>query len=129
MEDGVLARPPTSTLPHILTTIDAWVIAIFIMKDSEQALNRALHAIADPARRRILQALKERGACSIGKDEGLCASDIEPRVHLSQPTISHHMSILKKAGLVEAKKLGQWMWYRRNETALREFARALRDSL
>jgi ArsR family transcriptional regulator len=112
-----------------LTTIDAWVIAIFIMKDSEQALNRALHAIADPARRRILQALKERGACSIGKDEGLCASDIEPRVHLSQPTISHHMSILKKAGLVEAKKLGQWMWYRRNETALREFARALRDSL
>jgi DNA-binding transcriptional ArsR family regulator len=129
MEDGVLARPPKLILPNILTTIDAWVIAIFIMKDSEQALNRALHAIADPARRRILQALKERGACSIGKDEGLCASDIEPRVHLSQPTISHHMSILKKAGLVEAKKLGQWMWYRRNETALREFARALRESL
>jgi len=99
------------------------------MIDSEQALNRALHAIADPARRRILQALKERGACSIDKDEGLCASDIELRVHLSQPTISHHMSILKKAGLVEAKKLGQWMWYRRNETALREFARALRQSL
>ena len=99
------------------------------MTDSEQTLNRALHAIADPARRRILQALKERGACSIGKDEGLCASDIELRVHLSQPTISHHMSILKKAGLVEAKKLGQWMWYRRNETALREFARGLRQSL
>ena len=99
------------------------------MKDSEQALNRALHAIADPARRRILQALKERGACSIGKDEGLCASDIEPRVHLSQPTISHHMSILKKAGLVEAKKLGQWMWYRRDESALREFARQLREGL
>ena len=116
-------------LPHILTTIDARFIAIFIMTDSEQALNRSLRAIADPARRRILQALKERGACSIGKDEGLCASDIEPRVHLSQPTISHHMSILKKAGLVEAKKLGQWMWYRRNETALREFARALRESL
>ena len=77
-----------------------------------------LHAIADPTRRRILQALKERGACSIGKDVGLCASDIEPRVHLSQPTISHHMSILTKAGLVEAKKLGQWRWYRRNESAL-----------
>jgi len=99
------------------------------MTDSEQTLNRVLHAIADPTRRRILQALKERGACSIGKDVGLCASDIEPRVHLSQPTISHHMSILKKAGLVEAKKLGQWMWYRRNETALRAFARELRESL
>jgi ArsR family transcriptional regulator len=99
------------------------------MTDSDQTLNRLLHAVADPARRRILQALKERGVSSIGKDEGLCASDIERRLHLSQPTISHHMSILRKTGLVDAKKLGQWMWYRRNETALREFARNLRESL
>jgi DNA-binding transcriptional ArsR family regulator len=99
------------------------------MNNPEQALNRMLQAIADPTRRRILQALKERGGCSIGKDVGLCASDIELRIHLSQPTISHHMSILKKAGLVDAKKLGQWRWYRRNEAALREFARALRESL
>ena len=99
------------------------------MTDPDQNLNRALHAIADPARRRILQALKERGASSTGKDEGLCASDIELRVHLYQPTISHHMSILKQAGLVEAKKLGQWMWYRRNETALREFVHELRERL
>src|ERR1700756_4682384 len=99
------------------------------MTDPDQTLNRTLHAIADPARRRILQALKERGASSIGKEEGLCASDIERRLQLSQPTISHHMSILKKAGLVEAKKLGQWVWYRRNETALREFTRELRENL
>ena len=99
------------------------------MTDPEQSLNRVLHAIADPTRRRILHALKERGGSSIGKDEGLCASDIELRIHLSQPTISHHMSILRKAGLVEARKLGQWMWYRRNESALREFARALRSNL
>jgi DNA-binding transcriptional ArsR family regulator len=105
------------------------VYCYLTMTDPEQTLNRMLHAVADPTRRRILQALKERGACSIGKDVGLCASDIEPRVHLSQPTISHHMSILKKAGLVEAKKLGQWMWYRRDETALRDFARQLRESL
>jgi len=92
-------------------------------------MNRFLHAVADPTRRRILQALKERGGSSIGKDEGLCASDIELRIHLSQPTISHHMSILRKAGLVEAKKLGQWMWYRRNESALRDSARRLRANL
>jgi DNA-binding transcriptional ArsR family regulator len=112
-----------------LTTIDSRFIAIFTMNSEEQTLNRFLHAIADPTRRRILQALKERGACSIGKDVGLCASDIELRVHLSQPTISHHMSILKKAGLVEAKKLGQWMWYRRNEGTLRAIVRQLRESL
>ena len=99
------------------------------MNSSEQKLNRFLHAIADPTRRRILQALKERGACSIGKDVGLCASDIELRIHLSQPTISHHMSVLNKAGLVEAKKQGQWKWYRRKESALREFIQALPKSL
>jgi len=119
------SAPSTLTL----TSIDFRFIAIFTMTDPEQALNRVLQAIADPTRRRILQALKERGACSIGKDVGLCASDIESRVHLSQPTISHHMSILKNAGLVEATKLGQWMWYRRNEMALRAFARDLRQSL
>jgi len=95
----------------------------------EQTLDRMLQAIADPTRRRILQALKERGGCSLDKDVGLCASDIEQRIHLSQPTISHHMSILKKAELVEAKKLGQWMWYRRNEEALRNFSQALRKTL
>ena len=99
------------------------------MAKPEQEFNRIIQAIADPTRRQILQRLKEKGACSIGKEEGLCASDIEDRVGLSQPTISHHMSILTKAGLVEAKKLGLWMWYRRNEAAIREFTGRLRDSL
>jgi ArsR family transcriptional regulator len=98
------------------------------MTDSEH-LDRVLNAIADPTRRRILQALKEKGGCSIGKEVGLCACDIESRVRLSQPTISHHMTILREAGLVEAKKQGLWMWYRRNESALKELARKLRDGL
>jgi DNA-binding transcriptional ArsR family regulator len=96
---------------------------------SEQEMDRIFHAVADPTRRRILHALKEHGGCSIGKDVGLCASDVEQRIPLSQPTISHHMAILTKAGLVEAKKLGLWVWYRRNEAALREFGRSLRRTL
>jgi ArsR family transcriptional regulator len=92
-------------------------------------LDRMLRAIADPTRRRIMNALKQKGACSIGKEVGMCACDIEERVRLTQPTISHHMSVLKRAGLVEAKKEGQWMWYRRNEAAVRELAKDLRESL
>jgi DNA-binding transcriptional ArsR family regulator len=99
------------------------------MSELEAALDRMLHAIADPTRRRILDALKEKGACSIGKEVGLCACDIEQRVRLTQPTISHHMAILRKAGLVDARKQGQWMWYRRNEGALRELARNLKNTL
>jgi DNA-binding transcriptional ArsR family regulator len=96
---------------------------------TEHELDRILHAVADPTRRRILHALKEQGASSIGKDVGLCASDIEQRIRLTQPTISHHMAILTKAGVVEAKKLGLWVWYRRNEATLRDFGRSLRKSL
>lgn len=92
-------------------------------------LNGALHAIADPTRRRILCALKQHGADSARKNSGLCAGDVEERIALSQPTISHHMAILTRAGLVEAVKQGQWRWYRRNEKMLRRLVKSLRAEL
>jgi DNA-binding transcriptional ArsR family regulator len=95
---------------------------------SNTSLDRALHAIADPTRRRILQVLKE-GKNSEFRPGFLCGGDIEERIRLSQPTISHHMSILTKAGLVEAVKQGQWRWYRRNEKAMRQAVKSLRASL
>ena len=88
-----------------------------------------LHAIADPARRRILKALKEKGSNPLGKDSGLCAGDVEERVKLSQPTVSHHMRILVKAGLVEVKKQGTWHWYRRNQKLISEMTRGLKEQL
>jgi ArsR family transcriptional regulator len=95
---------------------------------SDAFLDRALHAIADPARRRILQALKDNK--NAGSKPGcLCGGDIEQRIHLSQPTISHHMAILTKAGLVEAAKQGQWRWYRRNEKVIRRVVKELKGKL
>ena len=88
-----------------------------------------LRAIADPTRRRILAALKARGECSLGMKAGLCASDIDARVHLSELTISHHMAVLRRSGLVEGKKVGQWMWYRQNEAELRALAAGLKANL
>lgn len=99
------------------------------MTSTDQSFSRFLQAIADPTRRKILQALKVKGACSLGKEAGLCACDIEERVHVSQPTISHHMAILQKSGLVQAQKQGQWRWYKRNEGAIREFSKTLRQTL
>ena len=103
------------------------------MPSPETSLDRTLHAIADPARRRILAVLKEHGSStqksSPGKSMGLCAGDIEERIGLSQPTISHHMAILTRVGLVEAVKRGQWRWYRRNHTAMRQLVKMLRTKL
>lgn len=92
-------------------------------------LDTALHAIADPTRRRILVALKQRGTATASTNGRLCAGDIEEHLRLSQPTISHHMAILTKAGLVNATKQGQWRWYQRNEKALRRVVKALRAEL
>jgi ArsR family transcriptional regulator len=64
---------------------------------NERELIDALKAVADPTRLKILQLLKQKGCCSIGKAVGMCACDIEEQVQLSQPTISHHMAILKKS--------------------------------
>src|SRR5947209_5810268 len=93
------------------------------MTDKQRIL--ALKAVADPARVKILRLLKEKGQCSIGKGVGMCACDVQDHVKLSQPTISHHMAILRKAGLVQAEKHGLWMWYRRNEESLKTLGKAL----
>lgn len=122
-------RKQDAMLHGTLTQVDLSPDTASVMSNQEQVLDRQLRAIADPSRRKILHALKERGVCSIGKEMGLCACDIQERVRLTQPTISHHMAILTQAGLVEARKEGQWMWYRRNETALKDLARDLREML
>lgn len=92
-------------------------------------LNRFLHAISDPSRRWILRVLKEKDGNSLGKESGLCAFDIEQRVKLAQPTVSHHMRILEKAGLVKATREGHWRRYRRNEKLITEMTRELKNEL
>ena len=96
---------------------------------TDKQLVSALKAVADPTRLRILRLLKQKGQCSIDKPIGMCARDVEGQVTLSQSTISHHMAILCKAGLVLAEKNGLWMWYRRNEKSLKDLAQALNGHL
>lgn len=89
----------------------------------EDELSGLLRAIADPTRRRILRLL-------VNVDGGgLCAGDVEKRIGLSQPTISHHMSVLQDAGLVDVSKDGQWRWYERNNNAIRGLLKKLREEL
>ncbi len=86
-------------------------------------------ALGDPTRLKILDLLKVRGrtCCDlVGRDErGLCACDIEAAVGLSQASVSHHMDLLKRAGLVNGEKRGRWMFYTRNEPALTGLAEAV----
>ena len=88
----------------------------------EPGLVAILKALADPTRLRILELLKSKGrsCCDlIARDEkGLCACDLEEAVGLSQAAVSHHMGLLRRAGLVNAEKRGRWIYYSRNEAAI-----------
>jgi DNA-binding transcriptional ArsR family regulator len=99
------------------------------MKAATDKLSLALRAVADPTRRKILRLLHPSTARKTGAPEGWTASDIEQRIKLAQPTISHHMKILKNAGMIEAKKEGTWVRYRRIENAIRAVRKGLLEEL
>ncbi|HVP64568.1 MAG TPA: metalloregulator ArsR/SmtB family transcription factor [candidate division Zixibacteria bacterium] len=100
------------------------------MKAATDKLSIALRAIADPTRRKILRLLQSEAAQKNGDETlGWCAGDLESKVHLSQPTISHHMKILKSAGLVESRKSGTWVCYQRDENAIRSLRKTLKQEL
>ncbi len=95
------------------------------MKQPED-LAPVFKALGDPTRLKILDLLKARGksCCDLlARDEpGLCACDVETAVGLSQAAISHHMGLLRRAGLVKAEKRGRWIYYSRNEPAIASLA-------
>jgi ArsR family transcriptional regulator len=100
---------------------------------TSDALVEAFKALADPTRLGILELLRKRGKSRCGPvragEAGMCACDVEAAVGLSQAAVSHHMAILRRAGLVHAEKRGRWMFYRREEAALTTLARALAGQL
>ena len=63
-----------------------------------------LKALADPTRLSMVKTLMSHGA-------PVCICDLLSLYRLSQPTISHHMAVLKNAGLVESTKRGLWVHY------------------
>ena len=64
-----------------------------------------MKALADPTRLTMVASLWKA-------DTPICVCDFTAGLDLSQPTISHHMSKLKDAGLVESEKRGIWTYYR-----------------
>jgi ArsR family transcriptional regulator len=72
--------------------------------------------LAHPVRLQLLDVL--------ARNEGrVCVCDLEAAVPVKQPTVSHHLRLLREAGLIESEKVGQWVYYR----IRRDEARALRD--
>ena len=65
----------------------------------------AFKALADPVRIQILDCLAK------AEGDGVCACDFVDVVLKSQPTVSHHLKVLREAGLVVAERRGTWVYY------------------
>ena len=78
-----------------------------------------LKAIADPARLRLLSMI------AAAPDGEACACDFPGPLGRSQPTVSHHLTQLVRAGLVTREQRGKWAWFRVSP----ERIAALRDCL
>lgn len=76
--------------------------------DEEQAaaLAALLKALADPIRIRLVSIIAAAPAGEV------CACDLPELLDRAQPTISHHLSQLVKAGIVEREQRGKWAWFR-----------------
>ncbi|MEZ7239503.1 metalloregulator ArsR/SmtB family transcription factor [Rhodococcus sp. GXMU-t2271] len=82
-------------------------------------LARMFKALGDPVRLRMLSliASHEGGEC--------CVCDISPSFDLSQPTISHHLKVLREAGLLDCERRGTWVHYRVVPSALAQLSAVL----
>ena len=64
---------------------------------------RLFQALADPTRLAIVRELAASEAC---------ACDLTSCCDVRQPTVSHHLKVLREAGVVETERRGTWIWYR-----------------
>jgi DNA-binding transcriptional ArsR family regulator len=80
---------------------------------------RLFAALADPIR---LSIVRQLAAC-----DGICACDFTESCDVSQPTVSHHLRVLREAGVVTSERRGSWIWYRLSPEAIGRLSGIARD--
>jgi ArsR family transcriptional regulator len=80
-----------------------------------------LKALADPIRLRLMSM--------IAAGDETCVCDLTAPFDVSQPTISHHLKVLRDAGLVDSERRGTWVWYRARREAIDAVGGLFGDSL
>ncbi|WP_432080492.1 ArsR/SmtB family transcription factor [Streptomyces sp. WAC 04229] len=68
-------------------------------------LAKVFKALGDPVRLRLLSMIASREGGEV------CVCDLTPAFDLSQPTISHHLKLLRQAGLIDCERRGTWVYY------------------
>ena len=95
------------------------LLAAPLAETDAEELALAFKALSDPVRLRLLSLI------AAAPEGTACSCDLEEPVGKSQPTVSHHLSVLADAGLITKEKVGRWV----NCTVVPERLAALQDAL
>ncbi|HET9111569.1 MAG TPA: metalloregulator ArsR/SmtB family transcription factor [Ktedonobacterales bacterium] len=106
---------PPLPVRHKNETCCASAAAPSLTQAETQTLAARLKALADPTRLRMLDLLAQQS-------EPLCVCDITSQFEQNQPTISHHLKLLREAGLIGGEKRGIWGFYWATDTGRRSLA-------
>jgi ArsR family transcriptional regulator len=82
-------------------------------------LAQVFKALGDPVRLRLVSLIGARHGGDV------CVCDLTSAFDLSQPTISHHLKVLRQAGLIDGERRGTWVYYRLVPAALEGVAQLL----
>ena len=94
-----------------------------------------LKALGNERRLEILEWLKDPRAHFREQqwgdlvDDGVCGLFIAEKLGVSQPTASEHLGVLSRAGLLRAKRIKQWTFYRRDEARIRALKKEIATSI
>ncbi|GAA0636208.1 metalloregulator ArsR/SmtB family transcription factor [Kutzneria viridogrisea] len=90
-----------------------------LTEDQSVELARVFKALADPVRLRLLSLI----ASHAGGEA--CVCDLTDAFDLTGPTISHHLKVLREAGIIDGERRGTWVYYRVLPTALQTLSTVL----
>ena len=90
-----------------------------IPADAAGVLAHAFKALGDPVRLQLMSMI----ASAPGGE--ICVCDLTPAFDLSGPTISHHLKVLKEAGLIDGERRASWVYYRARPGLMRRLAALL----
>lgn len=90
-------------------------------EEEAESVSALLKALADPIRLRLMSL--------IAAGDEACVCDLTAPFAVSQPTISHHLRVLREAGLVDSERRGTWVYYRARPEALEAIGGLFRGTL
>ena len=86
-----------------------------IERAQAERLGRVAKALGDPIRMQLVDVLRKHAG-------QVCVCELVPLFDLAQPTVSHHLKVLREAGIVGSERRGLWAYYYVNPDALEELS-------